>query len=121
MVITICGSSKFKTEILDSAKNLTLDDHIVFVPTIFEHADNEELTEEQKLRLDNLHKMKINMSDAIFVVNVDKYVGPSTFSDIDWAVRNKKEVYFLVNPKDTEEEDNAEEPSAENVETEKVD
>ena len=61
------------------------------------------------------------MSDAIFVVNVDKYVGPSTFSNIDWAVRNKKEVYFLVNPKDTEEEDSSEEPSVENVEAEKVD
>ena len=110
MVITICGSTKFKDEILDSAKKLTLDDHIVLMPTIFEHADNEELTTEQKIRLDNLHKMKINMSDAIFVVNVDGYIGESTFGEIDWAVRNKKELYFLVNPNPEEEnkEDEAE-------------
>ena len=98
MVITICGSTKFKDQILDAAKKLTLDDHIVLMPTIFEHADNEDLTTEQKIRLDNLHKQKISMSDAIFVVNVDGYIGESTFGEIDWAAKNKKEVYFLVNP-----------------------
>lgn len=98
MIITICGSTRFKNEIMEAAKNLTLDDHIVLMPTIFEHADNVELTQEQKIRLDNLHKMKINMSDAVFVVNVDGYIGESTYGEIDWAVRNKKELYFLINP-----------------------
>ncbi len=95
MIITICGSSKFKNEIFDAAKKLTLDDHIVLMPTIFEHADNEELTVEQKIRLDNLHKQKINMSDAIFVINKDGYIGESTYGEIDWADRMKKQVYFL--------------------------
>lgn len=113
MIITICGSSKFKNEIFDAAKKLTLDDHIVLMPTIFEHADNEELTTEQKIRLDNLHKQKISMSDAIFVVNVDGYIGESTFGEIDWAAKNKKEVYFLVNPNPEEEktEDGAQAPA----------
>ena len=107
MIITICGSTKFKDQMLEAARNLTLDDHIVLMPTIFEHADNEELTIEQKIRLDNLHKMKINMSDAIFVCNVDGYIGESTFGEIDWAVRNKKELYFLVdpNPEETKKND----------------
>lgn len=109
MVITICGSTRFKDEILDAARNLTLDDHIVLMPNLFEHADNEELTQEQKIRLDNLHKMKINMSDAIFVVNKDGYIGESTYGEIDWAVRNKKELYFLVNPNPEEENKEGEE------------
>lgn len=103
MIITICGSTKFKDEILDSAQKLTLDNHIVLTPCIFHHADNVELSDEQKIRLDNLHKEKINMSDAIFVVNKDGYIGESTFSEIDWAQRMKKEVYFLVNPNPEEE------------------
>lgn len=103
MVITICGSTRFKEEIFEAAKKLTLDDHIVLMPTIFEHADNEELTTEQKIRLDNLHKQKIDMSDAIFVVNKDGYIGESTFGEIDWAARHKKELYFLVNPNPEEE------------------
>ena len=104
MVITICGSSKFKNEILEAAKTLTMDNHIVLSPFIFHHADDEELTQEAKIRLDNLHKEKINMSDAIFVVNVGGYIGESTYSEIDWAQRMKKEVYFLENPNPEEEE-----------------
>ena len=109
MIITLCGSSKFKDEILDSAKKLTLDGHIVLMPCIFEHADNEELTTEQKIRLDNLHKMKIDMSDAVIIVNVDGYIGESTYSEIDWASTHNKELYFLVNPTPAEDTNKEEE------------
>jgi len=60
---------------------------------------------EVKIQLDNLHKQKINMSDAIFVVNVDGYIGESTYGEIDWANRMKKEIYFLVEPPKPEEEE----------------
>lgn len=105
MVITICGSSRFKEEIMEIASKLTMDNHIVLMPCVFHHADDIELTEEQKIRLDNLHREKINMSDAIFVVNKDGYIGSSTFGEIDWAQRMKKEVYFLVNPNPEEEKE----------------
>lgn len=98
MVITICGSSRFKNEIMAMAHDLTLQGHIVLMPCVFHHADNEELTTEEKIRLDNLHKEKIMMSDAIFVVNVDNYIGESTYGEIDWANRMKKEIFFLVEP-----------------------
>lgn len=110
MIITICGSTRFKDEIVEAAKNLTMDNHIVLAPCIFHHADDMELTAEQKIRLDNLHKEKINMSDAIFVVNKDGYIGESTYGEIDWAQRMKKEIYFLENPNpEAEEEGNTEE------------
>lgn len=95
MIITICGSSKFKNEIFETARSLTLQGHIVLMPCVFEHTDNEELSREDKIRLDNLHKEKINMSDAIFVINKDQYIGESTFGEIDWADRMKKQIYFL--------------------------
>ena len=103
MVITLCGSSRFKDEMMEIAAQLTMSNHIVLMPCIFHHADDIELTEEEKIRLDNLHKEKINMSDGIFVVNKEGYIGASTYSEIDWAQRMKKEVYFLVNPNPEEE------------------
>ena len=119
MVITICGSSRFKDEILQVAQKLTMDNHIVLAPFIFHHADDIELSTEQKLYLDNLHKQKINMSDAIYVVNVDGYIGESTWSEIDWAQRMNKEVYFLVNPTPEEsEEQNTEEAAEAEISTE---
>lgn len=98
MIITICGSTRFKEQIMKVAHDLTLQNNIVFMPNVFIQADDENLTTEQKIMLDNLHREKIEMSDAIFVVNVDGYIGESTYGEIDWAVRKKKETYFLVDP-----------------------
>ena len=115
MVVTICGSTRFKDEIMAAAKELTLQNHIVLAPFVFHHADEEDMSTELKIRLDNLHKEKINMSDAIFVVNKDGYIGESTYGEIDWAQRMKKEVYFLENPQ-TEEEEGEKENNSESVE-----
>lgn len=99
MIITICGSTRFKDQILEVAEGLTLDGHIVMMPTVFRH-DDPNLTAEMRIRLENQHREMINKSDAIFVVNVDKYIGEATYSMLDWATRMKKEVYFLeeINP-----------------------
>ena len=67
--------------------------------------EENELPMEVLLQLDNLHKEKIEMSDAIFVVNVNGYIGNSTYSEIDWAQRKKKQIAFLV-PIETPEESN---------------
>jgi hypothetical protein len=98
MVITICGSTRFKKEIMDVARDLTLAGHIVLAPCVFHHMEDEPLSTEDKIRLDNLHRQKINMSDAIFVVNVNGYIGESTYGEIDWADRMKKQVFFLNDP-----------------------
>lgn len=104
MIITLCGSTRFKDEFLEVQKELTLQGHIVLSVGLFGHADNVELTTEEKVRLDNLHKEKINMSDAIFVINKGGYIGESTFSEIDWAQRMKKQIFFLETPEEAQEE-----------------
>lgn len=110
MVITLCGSTRFKDEFLKVQRDLTLAGHIVLSVGLFGHADNEELSTEDKIRLDNLHKEKINMSDAIFVINKDGYIGESTYGEIDWANRMKKQIFFLEEiPGATTEENKAEE------------
>lgn len=104
MIITICGSSKFKNEIMEAAANLTIQGHIVLAPCVFHHADEIELTAEQKQQLDNLHRQKISMSDAILVVNKNLYIGESTFGEIDWAQKMGKEIYFTEEIPQNEEE-----------------
>lgn len=104
MIITLCGSTRFKYEFLKAQAELSLAGHIVLSVGLFGHADNIELSIEDKIRLDNLHKEKINMSDAIYVINKDGYIEESTYSEIDWAGRMKKQIYFLEPP--TEEGEN---------------
>jgi hypothetical protein len=108
MIITLCGSTKFKELFFAVAKELTLAGNIVLMPMVFHHTDNDELTEEQKIRLDNLHKLKINMSDAIYVINYGGYIGKSTYGEIDWASKLNKQIFFLENAEQTPSEEKAE-------------
>ena len=94
-IITICGSSKFKEEILKASEDLTMQNYIVFIDSVFVHANNIEITPEEKLQLDLLHKDKILMSDAIYVVNKDGYIGESTKLEIEFAKKHNKEIIYM--------------------------
>lgn len=98
-VITLCGSTRFKTEFLDAQKRLTLDGNIVISVGLFGHSGDDEVwTEGTKELFDNMHKRKIDMSDAIYVINPGGYIGESTRSEIDYAKANGKEIMYLENP-----------------------
>ena len=95
-VITLCGSTRFKTEFLDAQKRLTLDGNIVISVGLFGHSGDDEVwTEGTKEMLDNMHKRKIDMSDAIYVINPGGYIGESTRSEIEYAKANGKEIMYL--------------------------
>jgi hypothetical protein len=63
---------------------------------LFGHSGDEEVwTEGTKEMLDDMHKRKIDMADAIFVINVGGYIGSSTRSEIEYARRMGKEILYL--------------------------
>jgi len=95
-VITLCGSTKFKDEYMKAQKDLTLQGNIVISVGLFGHSGDDEVwTEGTKEMLDNMHKRKIDMADEIFVINVGGYIGESTKSEIEYAIRNGKKVNYL--------------------------
>ena len=95
-VITLCGSTRFKEQFLEVQKRLTLEGNIVISVGLFGHSGDEEVwTPGTKEMLDNMHKRKIDMADAIYVINVGGYIGESTRSEIEYAIRNGKEVRYL--------------------------
>ena len=91
-VITLCGSTRFKDAFMETQKRLTLDGNIVI--SVGENMDDGTLTA-TKAMLDDMHKAKIDMSDEIFVINVDGYIGDSTRSEIEYAKMTGKTVRFL--------------------------
>lgn len=93
-VITLCGSTRFKEDFERVNKNLTLLGYIVISVGCFGHA-GDVFTEEQKVMLDDIHKRKIDMSDAIYVINKDGYIGSSTRSEIKYAREHGKQVIFM--------------------------
>lgn len=95
-VITLCGSTRFKDQFIEAQKRLTLDGNIVISVGLFGHSGDDEVwTEGTKEMLDKMHKRKIDMADAIYVINVGGYIGESTRSEIEYAIRNGKEVRYL--------------------------
>jgi hypothetical protein len=95
-IITLCGSTRFKEQFLEAQKRLTLAGNIVISVGLFGHSGDDEVwSPGTKEMLDNMHKRKIDMADGIFVINVGGYIGESTRSEIDYAIRNGKTVEYL--------------------------
>ncbi len=95
-VITLCGSTRFKEQFLEAQKRLTLEGNIVISVGLFGHSGDVEVwTPGTKEMLDDMHKRKIDMADAIYVINVGGYIGSSTRSEIEYARANGKRVLFL--------------------------
>ena len=93
-VITLCGSTRFKEDFERVNKELTLAGNIVISVGCFGHA-GDVFTDEQKVMLDDIHKRKIDMADAIYVINKDGYIGESTRSEIQYAARLGKHIIFM--------------------------
>ena len=104
-VITLCGSTRFKYQFTEAQKRLTLEGNIVISVGLFGHSDDNEVWENMdegtltktKEMLDDMHKRKIDMADEIFVINVNGYIGDSTRSEIDYALKHGKSVRYLEN------------------------
>lgn len=94
-IITICGSLKFKNEMIEVAERLELQENAVITPIYPTNSNKDAYTDEQVDILDKMHKEKIKISDAIYVVNVGGYIGTSTKSEIEYAKSLGKEILYL--------------------------
>lgn len=94
-IVTICGSTRFRAEIAEANRFLTLAGYIVLAPGVFAH-DGDEITEAQKEALDELHFRKIDLARWIYVVNPGGYIGESTRREIEYARKIGKGVQTLV-------------------------
>ncbi len=94
-IITMCGSCKFKSEMIKVAEELTLKGNCVLTPIDITRSGQDAYSAEEISTLKAMHKEKIRLSDAIFVVNVGGYIGDSTRSEIEYAQALEKEVLFF--------------------------
>lgn len=93
-VITLCGSTRFKEDFERVNRELTLQGNIVISVGCFGHS-GDIFSETDKIMLDDIHKRKIDMADAIYVINKGGYIGSSTKSEIQYAYEHGKDVIFM--------------------------
>ena len=108
MKITICGSIKFYKEMLKAKKILEKQGHKIFMPIkargvdYWEEDNTKRVEAKKKFKFITKYLDKIERSDAILVVNVNKkdiknYIGANTFLEMGFAYYRKKKI-FILNP-----------------------
>lgn len=97
-VVCLCGSTRFHEAYAQANLDETLAGKIVLTVGCMTRSDAElgiEQDSDTKAKLDQLHLRKIEMCDEILVLNVDGYVGESTWGELCHAVGLLKRVRFL--------------------------
>lgn len=93
-VIVLSGSIRFWDKIQEMHERLELENEFVIIG-ITPHVMSRDFTPEEEDLLDELHREKIQLADALYVVNVDGYIGNSTRSEIEFAKQLGKEIIYL--------------------------
>ncbi len=93
-IITLCGSLKFKKEMMIVAEKLALEGNCVLTP-VYPVLENYERTDLQLEKLKEAHFKRIELSDAIYVINKENYIGKSTKLEIEYAKNLGKEILYL--------------------------
>lgn len=92
-IIAICGSMKFENEMKKIAFILETKYDMCVLQCVY-NEDKSELCENDIVALNSAHYKKIEISDAIYVVNINGYVGEQVKKEIALAKRLGKEVIF---------------------------
>lgn len=101
-IVTLCGSTQFVDLFNEWRQRFTLRGMIVLsieiVTTQTADKDPQRAEPQVKKMLDLLHFEKIKMSDFIFVINYNGYIGYSTRREIDYALELGKPIEYLEPP-----------------------
>lgn len=95
-IVTLIGSARFEDEFRSESARLTLKGNAVLSLGIFlTGIQRDRLTDEAKQALIEIHRKKIDMADAVHVVNPGQYIGKTTQEAIEYAERIGKPVTYM--------------------------
>ena len=94
-IITLCGSLKFQKKMMIIAEKKALEGYCILTP-VYPILENIERTVEQLVKLKDAHFKRIELSNAILVVNVNNYIGNSTNLEIEYAKKLGKEIIYYT-------------------------
>ena len=95
-VVTICGSMKFAEEMQQIATELEIKNGWCVIQCVY-GVDALNPIQREIDNIVNAHWKKIDISDAIYVVNIGGYIGNSTKNEIEYAKKLGKEIIYHEN------------------------
>lgn len=103
MVITLCGSSRFVGIMAICAWLMEKNEHAItmglhLLPRWYCKDVDDHVAEDEGVaaEMDYLHLQKIDMSDAIFVVNYQNYIGESTRNEVIHAKHTETDIRWFT-------------------------
>src|SRR2546429_10007065 len=99
LVVCHCGSTTRAMHAFEEWRlKDTLEGHIVLTIGAAKNDSMLGITAEQAIKLDILHLFKIDEADLVRIFNVGGYMGESTRRELEYALRLKKDIWFLEEP-----------------------
>ena len=92
---TICGSMRFQDKMKDIAYKLETQHGFNILQCIY---CTSEPNEKELQNLETAHYRKIDLSDGIYVVNINGYIGSSVQKEIEYAKKHNKEILYFCEP-----------------------
>ena len=93
-IITICGSLKFESEMKYMSEKLALEGNCI-LSVVYPAKGKEKYTKDEIEILGKEHLKKIDISNAIFVINKNGYIGEAVKREIEYAKNQNKEIIYL--------------------------
>lgn len=95
-IVTLCGSMRFSKQMQEIASELEIKQgHCALMPV------GDMLITPSEKELENLakaHFKKIDISDAVYIVNIGGYIGESVSRELRYAQEHNKEIIFHEKP-----------------------
>ncbi|MBP3702015.1 MAG: hypothetical protein J6I64_08990 [Lachnospiraceae bacterium] len=95
-IITVCGSYRFQKEMKEITERLALQGNCMITPIELTQPSKDAYSEKERALLAKMHRKKIDLADAILVVNVGGYIGTSTKIEIEYAESQQKEILYYT-------------------------
>ena len=93
---TICGSMRFSKQMQEIAFYLETQKGFNILQCVYIEKDVK-FSENDLSVLQKAHYKKIDISDGIYVVNINGYIGESVKKEIEYAKQHNKEVLYHEN------------------------
>lgn len=91
--VTICGSMKFEKEMMEMSFVLETKCHLNVLQCVY-NTEHYGISEEELEVIKQAHYRKIELSDAIYVLDINGYIGEQVDYEIAYAKSLGKEIIY---------------------------
>ena len=91
--VTICGSMKFENDMMTISFMLETKHNFNVLQCVY-NTEHQDISESELEALNQAHFKKIELADAVYVLDVNGYIGEQVTKEIEYAKSLGKEIIY---------------------------